>query len=642
MKRLLLTLIAVMGLTATHAQNGATEVLTPPSTQSAYILVDTLFTLEESTVGYTEVYLHFSNPTADAVKAVQFQINYDVTAFGSAQIFWGPTAISVTDKYGSYFDNNGVLNVIASYTGNSTTFDWSNGAMFKLKLNNTTTYNAESDSLYFNPSTTYQSVYTTGNGIDNALGLFNYGGNFQQPIINYPIHVYNVDSSDALGVWYSAYARHKDSTTAAWTLIEADSTDSDGLAIVTTPLDTTKYHLRLVGQTDTMTDGGALSITDAYKLANQASQQDTLNGIEWLQGDINESEDITISDAFAMFNRLALSQTTWNNLFSGVYNTTLLTPSAYALALQSQSAPLWSLAPRQYSIDTIQNGNDSAIAFLYVVGDVTNTGYNNPAVIVAKMADSTIGTDYILDPTVYMTPNPDTVEFRIPKLTMTADFTMQVPVTMYTYGNKIGAAQMGIEFDTTIFEFTGIETGEAVSKWNSLMTINDGEVFWAGHEDALNPSLVDDMTQQFVFNFDVKVVSGWQTSPLKIVHKAAGSEHAEDLNIKPSPNDGSVVNRISIDPELLALMEGFKVYPNPTSELVGNWIVFEYHTELESGTISANIMDNFGREVMRWEDKIYQKGFQLQGFTMESLPNGIYYVNLVTADRNKTYKVIKK
>jgi len=642
MKRLLLTLIAVMGLSATYAQNGATEVLTPPNSNSAYILVDTLFTLEESPVGYTEVYLHFSNPTLDEVKAVQFQINYDADAFASAQIFWGPTAVGVTDKYGSYFDNNGVLNVIASYTGNTSTFDWANGAMFKLKLNNSAIYNAESDSLFFNPSTTYQSIYTTGNGVDNVLGLENYGGNFQQPIINYPIHVYNVDSSDAQGVWYSAYARHKDSTQLGWTLIEADSTDSNGLAIVTTPLDTTKYFLRLVGQTDTMTDGGALSITDAYKLANHASQQDTLKAIQWLQGDINESGDVTISDAFAVFNRLALSQTNWNNLFTGVYNTTLLTPDAYLTALQSQSAPLWTVAPRQYSIDTIQNGNDSAIAFLYVVGDATNTGYNNPAVLVAKMANPTAGTDYILDPAVYMTPNPDTVQFQIPKLTMTEDFTMQVPITMYTFGNKIGALQMGIEFDTTIFEFTGIETGDAISKWNSLLTINDGEVFWAGHEDALNPSLVDDMTQQFVFNFDVKVVSGWQTSPLKIVHKAAGNEHAEDLNIKPSPNDGSVVNRISIDPELLSLMEGFKVYPNPTSDLIGNWIVFEYHTELESGMINAYIMDNFGREVMRWEDKIYQRGFQLQGFTLESLPNGIYYVNLVTADRNKTYKIIKK
>jgi hypothetical protein len=637
----LFTLLCAMVTGVAFAQNGSNEVLTPPSTNSAYILVDTLFTLEESPVGYTEVYLHFSNPTSDNTKAVQFQINYDTDAFSSAQIFWGPTATSVTDKYGSYFDNNGVLNVIASYTGNSSTFDWANGAMFKMKLNNAATYNAESDSIFFDPSTTYQSVYTTGNGVDNALGLHNYGGNFQMPILNYPLHVYNADSSNAQGVWYSAFSRHKDSTQLGWTLIETDSTDSDGLAIITTPLDTTKHFLRIVGQTDTMSDGFALSITDAYKLANQASQQDTLKGMQWLQGDINESGDITISDAFAMFNRLALSQTDWNNLISGVHNVTWLTPADYLLLKQSVEVPDWATWPRSYAIDTIMNGSDSALAFIYVVGDVTNTGYNNPAVLVAKMADPGVGTDYILDPAVYMTPNPDTVEFRIPKLTMTEDYKMRVPVTMYTYGNKIGAAQMGIEFDTTIFEFTGIETGDATSRWNSLLTINDGEVFWAGHEDAMNPSLVDDMTQQFVFNFDVKVVTGWQTSPLRIVHKAAGSENAEDLNIKPSPNDGSVVNRVSIDDALLELMEGFKVYPNPTTELMGHWLVFEYHIE-EKGHIDAIVYDNFGREAMRWSDEIYEKGFQFQGFTMESLPNGIYYVNLVTHDRNKTYKIIKK
>jgi hypothetical protein len=348
-KKLLTTLAVIAGFYSFGQGNGYSEILTPPNSNSAFILVDTLFTLEESTVGYTEIYVHFSNPTADNVKAVQFQINYDVNAFSSAEIYWGPVAQTVTDKYGSYFDNNGVLNVIASYTGNSTTFNWNDGAMFKMKLNNATTYNSESDSIFFDPTTTYQSLYTTGNGVDNTLGLENYGGNFQQPIINYPIHVYNVDSSDAQGVWYSAFARHKDSTQLGWTLIETDSTNSDGIAIVTTPLDTSKYHLRLVGQTDTMSDGFALSITDAYKLANHASQQDTLKGIEWLQGDINEDSNISISDAFGMFNRLALQANTWNSLFNGVYNTTLLTPTAYQAALQSQSAPLWSLAPRQYN-----------------------------------------------------------------------------------------------------------------------------------------------------------------------------------------------------------------------------------------------------------------------------------------------------
>jgi len=640
MKRLMTFLAVMVGLSSL-GQNGYSEILTPPTNNSAYILVDTMFTLEESTVGYTEVYLHFANPTLDDVKALQFQFSYDDAAFSSAEVYWGPVATSVTDKYGSYYSDNGNVNVVLSYIGNSSTFGWSDGAIVKVKLNNSAIYNSESDSIQF-ISSSYQNLYTTGNGVDNTLGRFNYGGNFQMPEMNFPIHVYNVDSSDAQGVWYSAYSRHKDSTAGQWSLIEIDSTNSDGLAIVTTQLDTTKHHLRLVGQTDTMTDGSALSITDAYKLANHSSQQDTLSGIEWLQGDINEDFNVSISDAFAMFNRLALQSSTWNTLFSGVYNVSLLTPDVYLTALQSQSAPLWTVAPRQYSIDTIQNGNDSAIAFLYVVGDVTNTGYNNPAVLVAKMADPSSGTDYILDPAVYMSNIDDTVQFQIPKLVMTDEFTMEVPVTLYTFGNDLGAVQMGIEYDTTIFSFNSIQMGDATSKWTSLLSVEDGKVFWAGHEDKLNPSLVTNMTTQFTFVFDVDQPTGWQTSPLRIFNKAAGDEFANDVNIKPSPNDGSVVNRISIDPELLELMEGFRVYPNPTSDFYGNWIVFEHHTELENAEISATVYDVSGKPVMLWSDQIYNNGFQLHGFTLEGLPEGMYIVRLTTPDRDKSYRIIKK
>lgn len=637
----LMTFLAIMVGFSSLGQNGYSEILTPPTNNSAYILVDTMFTLEESTVGYTEVYLHFANPTPDDVKALQFQFNYDDAAFSSAEVYWGPVAASVIDKYGSYYSDNGDVNVVLSYIGNSSTFGWSDGAIVKVKLNNSASYNSESDSIQF-ISSSYQNLYTTGNGVDNTLGRFNYGGNFQMPEMNFPIHVYNVDSSDAQGVWYSAYSRHKDSTAGQWSLIEIDSTNSDGLAIVTTQLDTTKHHLRLVGQTDTMTDGSALSITDAYKLANHSSQQDTLSGIEWLQGDINEDFNVSISDAFAMFNRLALQSSTWNTLFSGVYNVSLLTPDVYLTALQSQSAPLWTVAPRQYSIDTIQNGNDSAIAFLYVVGDVTNTGYNNPAVLVAKMADPSSGTDYILDPAVYMSNIDDTVQFQIPKLVMTDEFTMEVPVTLYTFGNDLGAVQMGIEYDTTIFSFNSIQMGDATSKWTSLLSVEDGKVFWAGHEDKLNPSLVTNMTTQFTFVFDVDQPTGWQTSPLRIFNKAAGDEFANDVNIKPSPNDGSVVNRISIDPELLELMEGFRVYPNPTSDFYGNWIVFEHHTELENAEISATVYDVSGKPVMLWSDQIYNNGFQLHGFTLEGLPEGMYIVRLTTPDRDKSYRIIKK
>jgi hypothetical protein len=391
-----------------------------------------------------------------------------------------------------------------------------------------------------------------------------------------------------------------------------------------------------------MSDGSALSITDAYKLANHASQQDTLSGIEWYAGDVNESNDVTISDAFAMFNRLALQSTTWTSLFSGVNNVAILWPTEWNTANSATASPTWTTTPRVYSIDTIVNSMDSLKPYIYVVGDATTTGYNNPGVLVAKMADPGIGTDYILDPAVYLSSKPDTVEFRIPRLTMTADNKMSVPVTLYTFGNQLGAVQMGIEFDTAIFRFESIEMGDATSKWTSVLSVEKGKVFWAGHEDKMNPAVINDMTTQFTFNFEVIDPLGWNTSPLRIVDKMAGDMYANDVSISPSPNDGSVVNRTSIDPELNELMNGFKVYPNPTTELMGHWIVFEYHTYLEEGDINAIVYGINGREAMRWSDKIYQSGFQFQGFSMQDLPNGMYLVRLVTQDRDKVYRIIKK
>ena len=643
MKRFLLGLLVVLPFMS-FGQNGANEILTAPTSNSPYILVDTLFTLEQDiSVGYTEVYLHYANPTpSDIISAVQFRIFYDDVKFATPEIYWGPTATPITDKYGSYFANSDYVNVIASYTGTNSGFDWADGAMFKLRLYHTTTYDGVVDSIAVAGSTTYNNLATTTGGLDIPLGMYNYGGNFQMDNLEFPIIVRNADGTPTQGMWFTAQKRLKSDVSGLWTPIGTDSTNSNGLFVVRDQIDTAFWHLRITAQSDTMSDGSALSITDAYKLANHASQQDTLSGIEWYAGDINESNDVTISDAFAMFNRLALQSTTWTSLFSGVNNVAILWPNEWNTANSSTASPTWTNTPRVYSIDTIVNSMDSLKPYIYVVGDATTTGYNNPGVLLAKMADPGIGTDYILDPAVYLSNKPDTVEFRIPKLTMTADNKMSVPVTLYTFGNQLGAVQMGIEFDTSIFRFESIEMGDASSKWTSVLSVENGKVFWAGHEDKMNPSVINNMTTQFTFNFEVIDPLGWNTSPLRIVDKMAGDIYAQDVSIKPSPNDGSVVNRTSIDPELNELMNGFKVYPNPTTELMGHWIVFEYHTYLDEGDITAVVYGIDGREAMRWSDKIYQSGFQFQGFTMENLPNGMYLVRLVTSDRDKVYRIIKK
>jgi hypothetical protein len=627
-----------------YGQNGANEILTAPNSNSPHILVDTLFTLEQDiSVGYTEIYLHYANPTlSDIFSAVQFRIFYDDVKFTTPEIYWGPTATPITDKYGSYFANSDYVNVIASYTGTNSGFDWADGAMFKLRLYHTTTYDGVVDSIAVAGSTTYNNLATTTGGLDVPLEMYNYGGNFQMDNLEFPIIARNADGTPAQGMWFTAQKRLKSDVSGLWTAIGTDSTDSNGLFVVQDQLDTAFWNLRITAQSDTMSDGSALSITDAYKLANHASQQDTLSGIEWYAGDVNESNDVTISDAFAMFNRLALQSTTWTSLFSGVNNVAILWPTEWNTANSATASPTWTTTPRVYSIDTIVNSMDSLKPYIYVVGDATTTGYNNPGVLVAKMADPGIGTDYILDPAVYLSSKPDTVEFRIPRLTMTADNKMSVPVTLYTFGNQLGAVQMGIEFDTAIFRFESIEMGDATSKWTSVLSVEKGKVFWAGHEDKMNPAVINDMTTQFTFNFEVIDPLGWNTSPLRIVDKMAGDMYANDVSISPSPNDGSVVNRTSIDPELNEMMNGFKVYPNPTTAYIGHWIVFEYHTYLEEGDINAIVYDINGREAMRWSDKIYQSGFQFQGFTMENLPNGMYLVRLVTPDRDKVYRIIKK
>ena len=633
--------LALLMSTYTFAQNGAGEILTAPTSTTPYILVDTLFTLDNYPATYTDVYVHFANPTVDDIKAVQFRLFYDDVKFSSATMFWGPTAQSVTDKYGSYFNNANYINVVATYTGNSPNFNWADGAMFKLRLFHSTAFDGVADSIAISGTSSYNNLSTTGNGIDQSLGMYNYGGNFQMRALTFPIKVRNADASPAQGVYFTASKRLKTNTQGVWTTIISDSTNSNGIMNVVHPIDTNFWHLRLVAQTDTMTDGGALTITDAYKLANHSSMQDTLSGIEWYEGDINEDGNGSISDAFAMFNRLALGSSTWNTLFSGIYNVSVLWENEWSNANSAVAAPNWTNQPRRYAIDTIVNSLDSLEPYIYVVGDATTTGYNNPATILAKMVDPSLGTQYILDPAVYLSNKPDTVQFYLPKLVVTQDYKMEVPVTLYTFGNKLGAAQMGIEYDTNIFRFNSIQMGDAASKWTSLLSVKENSVFWAGHEDKMNPAVIEDMTTQFTFVFDVVNPLGWTTSPLRIFNKAAGDENAYDVSVKPSPNDGSVVNKMSIDPELLELVESFKLFPNPVSDMTGNWLMIEHINDYKNSTINGGIYDINGRLIKSFSDKIYDRGYQYHGINLSDLPKGFYIVKLVTVDREKLFKIIK-
>lgn len=641
MKNLLLVLATIGLIGSTTAQNGANEVLTAPNSTGPYILLDTLFTLANYPAAYTDVYVHFANPTATPVKALQFRLYYDVSQFSGAVMFWGPLAQGIADKYGSFYANDDYINVVAAYTGSNSNFGWSDGAMFKLRLMHSPMYTGTPAAINIAGTSTYQNLATIGNGIDIPLNLYNYGGSFQMTPMTFPVIIKNPDNSPAQGVYASVSSKLKNMP-APWTLWPADSTNSQGLVSFTMPLDTHFYSLKLQMQTDTMSDGYAISIVDAYKIANHASFQDTLQGIEYYSGDINESVSVTISDGFAVFNRLALSYKTWSTMFNGVHNVAMLWPQEMLQASTATLSPNWLATPRRYVVDTIVNGLDSIKSYVYVVGDPTVSGYNNPATILAKMANPTNGTDFILDPAVYYSNKPDSIEFRIPKLVLAAEDYLDVPVSVYTFGNKVGALQMGLKYDTTIFEFVSMQTSDAVSKWTSFITFDKGGLFWAGHEDKMNPSILEGPSDVITFRFNVKSPAGWRTSPIALYDKSAGDNNANDLSMRPSPNDGSIINgKSDLDPEVIALMTSFIVYPNPITKLTDNWVIIDFFVE-DFTPFSAGLYNIHGQQVKSFSEDIRDRGFQTRGISIEDLPEGVYILKLTTNDREKFFKLIKQ
>jgi hypothetical protein len=636
MKKILVTLATLLYFGAS-AQNGANEILPAPNPTQPYVVLDTLFTLANHPATFTDVYVHFANPTATPVKAIQFRLFFDDVRFSNVEAFWGPTGTAISTKYGSFFKSGNWLNISATYTGTNQNFGWSNGAMFKVRLFHSATYQGVVDPVVTTGTSTYANLATVGNGVDIPLGIHSYGAGFQMTPLTFPVYLKDVKGMPVSGIAVKVSAQLKGSSLPFLTA-PVDTSNSTGIASYTLPLDTHYYKLRVQVQSDTLGDGGALNITDAYAINNAVTQQDTLRAIENFQADINENGAITVSDAYAMFNRIALASTTWSGFFAGKNNVKLVWQNELNAIKAAPNNYTPAMAPARYTVDTVVNSLDSLAIYTYVLGDATGTGYNNQAVILAKMASPSAGTDYVLDPIVYFSNKTDSVEFRIPKLTLSTDNFIEVPVTMYTFGNKVGAAQIGLRYDTAIFEFVSVNVGPEVAKWTSIIRSNHGELLWAGHEDPFNPSLVEGPTSAFTFTFKVKSILGWRTSPIVVFDKAAGDEEANDMNIRRSPNDGSVVNgKAEMDDKTLAMMNGFLVYPNPTQDIV----VMEFYTE-DFTPLTILVSDVTGRVVRYVQQDVTETGFQLGFVNLYDLDRGIYFVRGVTNDREKTYKIVKQ
>ena len=154
----------------------------------------------------------------------------------------------------------------------------------------------------------------------------------------------------------------------------------------------------------------------------------------------------------------------------------------------------------------------------------------------------------------------------------------------------------------------------------------------------MSPAVIEGDQEVITFKFDV-VSTDWTESQIRVYNKGAGSEHADDLNIKPTPTDGTIVyvGKRSDDPKINEMMESFLIYPNP----VTNDYVFIDFYSLSDSPFRVEFYNMLGQLQYSEEFETTGLSFYSTWIDMSKVPSGTYIVRMTTPDKSKNTRIIK-
>jgi hypothetical protein len=211
---------------------------------------------------------------------------------------------------------NGSVTITLVYTGSNSTFNYSNAAAFELTFThaNPTIFQALSsiDSLKVTGAQPFPAIASTINGNDTALNLYSYGGVFSLPRLAYSGRFINVTGTGSKNIAVSLEKRPKN-TTGAWVNVKTIKTDSMGLFAFNELVDTTFWDAHLFVKGDTMNVGTTVSVADAQKVNKFVLRELTPTGFDFYSSDVNGNDNITVSDVYTLYGRLAGRFTSWPN-----------------------------------------------------------------------------------------------------------------------------------------------------------------------------------------------------------------------------------------------------------------------------------------------------------------------------------------
>ena len=624
MKKLtsLLTLLAVLfTTTVTLAQ----APVAPGN--GIYGLIHQNYQVAPTSQGFTTANITLQNTTLTKYTATQFRVFYDKIAFTNATV----ALIGSTTNLDMQFvtnATNGFITITLVYTGASPSYTLANGERFAITFTHAApaVFNnlASITPLTWTGTQTFQQYAATGAGIDTTLNLHNYGGNFILPTFTFAGTFTNVTGTGAKTLPFALERRPAGSST--WAQHSTYTTDNSGNFTFTVNLDTTYWDVRLAIKGDTMDVGNIISATDAQLINQWVLGNSTMSGFDYYAADVNGSNNVTITDAYGVFSRVAGNFTQWPNNTKDVK---FFTATEYA-TINGSSTNYTSTIPgvTNFNYEIIAGQPSTVTFYVAVPGDANGTGYHMARMTpIDILIDPTPGVPSqiynVIDNTVEYDFPTTSIEVNVPYLSVQAGNLVDIPVTVYTNGTELNSLQFGFDYDETVLEFKNLYSTSAAMKWLTYINPNNGEIHWGGY-DATNSNPLQDNTEVVRLQFlALQPQSAWTESPIWTTEKYAGNTASKDLEITPTNGILQVV-KSSVGNVIDA--NTIEIYPNPVLDDV----TITFNVENASADAHLAVYDLQGRKIVTILSGQLPAGQYTYVKNLGRLASGMYVLNLST------------
>ncbi len=624
MKKLtsLLTILAVTLITSvTLAQAPAAPG------NGIYGLIHAEYQVAPTSQGTTTANITLQNTTLTKYTATQFRVFYDKIAFTNATV---ALIGSTTNLDMQYVTNtaNGYITITLVYTGASSSYTLANGERFAITFTHAApaVFNnlASITPLTWTGTQTFQQYAATGAGIDTTLNLHNYGGEFILPTFTFAGTFTNVTGTGAKTLPFALERRPAGGST--WSQHSTYTTDNSGNFTFTVNLDTTYWDVRLAIKGDTMAVGNIISATDAQLINQWVLGNGTMSGFDYYAADVNGSNNVTITDAYGVFSRVAGNFTQWPNNTKDVK---FFTATEYA-TINGSSTNYTSTIPgvTNFNYEIIAGQPSTVTFYVAVPGDANGTGYHMARMTpIDILIDPTPGVPSqiynVIDNTVEYDFPTTSIEVNVPYLSVQAGNLVDIPVTVYTNGAELNSLQFGFDYDETVLEFKNLYSTSAAMKWLTYVNPNDGEIHWGGY-DATNANPLQDNTEVVRLQFlALQPQSAWTESPIWTTEKYAGNTASKDLEITPTNGILQVV-KSSVGGVIDA--NTIEIYPNPVLDDV----IITFNVENASADAHLAVYDLQGRKVVTILSGQLPAGQYTYVKNLGRLASGMYVLNLST------------